>query len=361
MARKNESAAIQDAGRKWQEANKRGDKAGMDAAHKEAERLRAQEGYSGGSDGSQRIPTSNGGNRGNSSSGGGKRGSSSGFGKVDPYAPAQNKNTNASYDGKYLTVDLNTDYTALQNDAASKGDYTAAAKYEALRNAKVNYLNSTGDNRYSISNDYVRDSGQRNSQGGSVFYGGLDNLGVLPENWMDATVGGSRYVRDGNGRIYKVDNTLDDGTGGTRQFVGSGINAQTGEFTFDNQEDARRAAYNNYIRSNGLGVYGDGAYDYIDKNGLVDQGYIDAVQGGNGAEYAQALAEQRRKEREELERRLSAYQEMEDEYRNPQPGYDDYHANNFAPNPNAAAAGLDNEDYLQALIDIFNSGNRRVY
>jgi len=42
----------------WHEANARGDKAAMDAAHKGAEAVRAGYGYSGGSDGTQNIKIS---------------------------------------------------------------------------------------------------------------------------------------------------------------------------------------------------------------------------------------------------------------------------------------------------------------
>lgn len=46
---------IQDAKNAWETANKNGDRAGMDAAHAQAEAIRNSHGYSGGSDGSQNI------------------------------------------------------------------------------------------------------------------------------------------------------------------------------------------------------------------------------------------------------------------------------------------------------------------
>lgn len=61
----NNDTAIQACKDAWQEAYNRGDKAGMEAAHAAAESIRASEGYSGGSDGSQHISIST------SSSGGG--------------------------------------------------------------------------------------------------------------------------------------------------------------------------------------------------------------------------------------------------------------------------------------------------
>lgn len=67
---KKDQDALAAAGKAWTEANARGDKAGMEAAHKQAESIRNNYGYSGGSDGSQRIPASSKG----SSSGGNKTG-----------------------------------------------------------------------------------------------------------------------------------------------------------------------------------------------------------------------------------------------------------------------------------------------
>lgn len=50
-------AALDAAGKSWNEANAAGDQAGMDAAHRQAEAIRNRYGYSGGGDGSQYIPT----------------------------------------------------------------------------------------------------------------------------------------------------------------------------------------------------------------------------------------------------------------------------------------------------------------
>ena len=52
---KKDQDALAAAGKAWTEANTRGDKAGMEAAHKQAESIRNSYGYSGGSDGSQYI------------------------------------------------------------------------------------------------------------------------------------------------------------------------------------------------------------------------------------------------------------------------------------------------------------------
>lgn len=52
-------AALEAAGKSWQDAYARGDQAGMDAAHAQAESIRALYGYSGGNDGSQYILSGN--------------------------------------------------------------------------------------------------------------------------------------------------------------------------------------------------------------------------------------------------------------------------------------------------------------
>ena len=52
-------AALEAAGKSWQEAYARGDQAGMDAAHAQAESIRSLYGYSGGNDGSQYILSGN--------------------------------------------------------------------------------------------------------------------------------------------------------------------------------------------------------------------------------------------------------------------------------------------------------------
>lgn len=53
-------AALEAAQSSWQSANKAGDQAGMDAAHRQAESIRSKYGYSGGADGSQYLPTGSG-------------------------------------------------------------------------------------------------------------------------------------------------------------------------------------------------------------------------------------------------------------------------------------------------------------
>lgn len=71
---KKDQDALAAAGKAWTEANARGDKAGMEAAHRQAESIRNSYGYSGGSDGSQYIKGNSADSKKFSSSGGNKTG-----------------------------------------------------------------------------------------------------------------------------------------------------------------------------------------------------------------------------------------------------------------------------------------------
>lgn len=217
-----------------------------------------------------------------------------------------NVTTNTSYNGSYLTVDLNQDYTKLANDAAGIGDYTSAARYEAMRNAKVNYLNSIGNNpnNYEITNNYVKDYGYTNNQGGQIFTDSADNIGALNDNWTAATVNGIKYTKDAQGNIY-AGNTL----------VGDGFNAATGEMTFQNTEAAKKAAYDRYLSTvhnpNLSGLNREESYNYLDQKGIVDTGYINAIQQGTVGEYLAELERQAQaKIDEENLRKLLAAQEQ---------------------------------------------------
>lgn len=211
--------------------------------------------------------------------------------------------TNTSYNGDYLTVDLNTDYTKLSQQAAAKGDMTSAARYEAMRNAKVNYLNSTGDNRYSVSNNYVRDYGYKNNQGGQSFTGTYNSISDLPSNWTTASINGAKYTRDSNGNIYN---------GGS--IMGDGINNATGEFTFSNQDAAKKAAVDRYLSTAGSFSGLDGnSYDYILNNGVIDPQYITALQNGTVGEYLKGVEAWQAKIDDENRRKMLLAQERTNE------------------------------------------------
>ena len=266
-------------------------------------------------------------------------------------------NTNTSYNGNYLSVDLNQDYAKLQQDAAAKGDYTSAAKYEAMRNAKINYLNSIGgnSNKYSTSNNYVKDYGYTNNKGGQIFTGAYNDTLSFPKNWTDVTMNGVRYTRDNDGNIYQVDTA----NGNNYGMVANGINADTGEFTFNNTADARKVAYDRYLGTVGLGDVGENAYDYIENKGLVDDRYVSAIQNGTSSQYTQEMMDSVKSEKER-QRQMSANDDYGDYYKktpvdqNTQAVLDE---NSFETD----GIGLNNDDYLQNLLNSMNQNNVRIY
>ena len=74
-----------------------------------------------------------------------------------------------------VSYDKNTDYTALRDAAAARGDYTSAAIYEQQRNQKIADLNASGTNQWNaqVSNQYAQylpgavNNGQTPSYAGS--------------------------------------------------------------------------------------------------------------------------------------------------------------------------------------------------
>lgn len=180
-------------------------------------------------------------------------------------------NTNTSYRGSYLNVDLDTDYQSRINKALAEGDYYTAAQNEALRNAKINYLNSVNDNPngYKITNNFIR-SDTNNKRNGTSYdwiwsYDDLKN-GRLPDNWTHANVQNIHYRRDLNdGTIYSKGGPYDWTP------VGNRINPETGEWMFDNPELARQAAYSNYIGATGDTNPNALSQDYIDRIRLGTQ------------------------------------------------------------------------------------------
>lgn len=112
----------------WKDANAKGDKAGMDAAHKGAEAIRAGQGYSGGSDGSQNISIGSS----SGSSGGGYSGSNS-FNNNTDWAQQFNDNIG--------TGDVNK----LQSFLDQRNDKLGGVG-DDFQNSAQSYLNSLRDN-----------------------------------------------------------------------------------------------------------------------------------------------------------------------------------------------------------------------
>lgn len=192
-------------------------------------------------------------------------------------------NTNTSYNGNYINnLDLSIDYQAKINDAVSKGDYYAAAQLEAARNAKINYLNSIGQNtgNYGTTTNYVNEYSS-NNQGGVAYnpkytYNDLKNNN-LPNNWTEANIAGLRYKRDNNGTIYNYTGTNADT--GQEQWVAKGnyINPNTGEWAFNDRDVAAQAARDTYARATG-------DYGYIPSDA-----YVNMMQNGTYGTYSQLL------------------------------------------------------------------------
>ena len=135
---KKDQDALAAAGKAWNEANARGDKAGMEAAHKQAESIRGNYGYSGGSDGSQRIPTSSKG----SSSGGNKTGGQYvGVGAGDQYNRNQVGMTAADQ------AELSK-WGAAYNSAATQEEKDYAHKMAEEIRAKYQYSGGDDGSEY---------------------------------------------------------------------------------------------------------------------------------------------------------------------------------------------------------------------
>lgn len=279
-----QQAAINKAKNDYNAAMAKGDKAGMNAAHEAAESIRAQAGYSGGGDGSgyTKLPsiwgTGSNHNNINKVSSGGSTSSNTGT-----------TSTKVNYGGQ--SFDMNTDYQKQINEANARGDYATAKNLEAIRNAKINYMNSIGVNKdgWTATNNY-----------------NFNSFSDLPSNWTSANIGGNNYINQ-DGRYYDSDNN----------FLGTGWNANTGSFTYNNRQDAYDAATNWLASKNsGLSNYGLEASDYYDSLGNISSSFIDAMQTGDIDSWQQWRAEQKRQEQEWLASLGldTPYYDMEDIY-----------------------------------------------
>lgn len=274
-----QQAAINKAKNDYNAAMAKGDKAGMNAAHEAAESIRAQAGYSGGGDGSgyTKLPsiwgTGSNHNNINKVSSGGSTSSNTGT-----------TSTKVNYGGQ--SFDMNTDYQKQINEANARGDYATAKNLEAIRNAKINYMNSIGVNKdgWTATNNY-----------------NFNSFSDLPSNWTSANIGGNNYINQ-DGRYYDSDNN----------FLGTGWNANTGSFTYNNRQDAYDAATNWLASKNsGLSNYGLEANDYYDSLGNISSSFIDAMQTGDVDSWQQLRAQQK-----EYEREMAALEQMRDELLN---------------------------------------------
>lgn len=268
-----QQAAINKAKNDYNAAMAKGDKAGMNAAHEAAESIRAQAGYSGGGDGSgyTKLPsiwgTGSNHNNINKVSSGGSTSSNTGT-----------TSTKVNYGGQ--SFNMNTDYQKQINEANARGDYATAKNLEAIRNAKINYMNSIGVNKdgWTATNNY-----------------NFNSFSDLPSNWTSANIGGNNYINQ-DGRYYDSENN----------FLGTGWNANTGSFTYNNRQDAANAAYNYIASLSGLDKYGLNAEDYMDYYGKnISSSFIDAMQTGEIENWQKQKAQEKR----ELEEFLASIQQ----------------------------------------------------
>ena len=280
-----QQAAINKAKNDYNAAMAKGDKAGMNAAHQAAESIRAQAGYSGGGDGSGYTKLSNKGSNTKSSIGSSIGNSISNM--ASSIGSSLNNRPSGGGGGSSGTINyggqsfnMNTDYQKQINEANARGDYATAKNLEAIRNAKINYMNSIGVNKdgWAATNNY-----------------NFNSFSDLPSNWTSANIGGNNYINQ-DGRYYDSENN----------FLGTGWNANTGSFTYNNRQDAANAAYNYIASLSGLDKYGLNAEDYMDYYGKnISSSFIDAMQTGEIENWQKQKAQEKR----ELEEFLASIQQ----------------------------------------------------
>lgn len=286
-----QQAAINKAKNDYNAAMAKGDKAGMNAAHQAAESVRAQAGYSGGGDGSGYTKLSNKGSSTKSNIGSSIGNSISNM--ASSIGSSLNNRPSGGGGGSSGTINyggqsfnMNTDYQKQINEANARGDYATAKNLEAIRNAKINYMNSIGVNKdgWTATNNY-----------------NFNSFSDLPSNWTSANIGGKNYINQ-DGRYYDSENN----------FLGTGWNANTGSFTYNNRQDAYDAATNWLASKNsGLSNYGLEASDYYDSLGNISSSFIDAMQTGDIDSWQQWRAEKK-----ELDQKKAAIEQMRDELLN---------------------------------------------
>lgn len=201
-----------------------------------------------------------------------------------------NKTSTVSYNGSFVTYDPSIDYAAKINEAVKAGDYAAASMYEAQRNAKLIDL-GRGDE---VTTNYIQvySKSPTNNQGGPVYESKYGSVSDAPSGWTTVALNtGGTYRNDGDSISRKT------GTGANAwTTVGNAINPSTGEFMWNNPQQAADYAYNQYI------AYGGNrnvSKDYALQN-LIDKDYIDAINRGELASYTQLLMDKAQAARDRI-------------------------------------------------------------
>lgn len=163
---------------------------------------------------------------------------------------------NTSYGG--YGVDTNYNYQADIDKYKQAGDYESANRVEKLRNAKIDYLNSVGQNtkKWQPTNTY-----------------NYSSFSDLPDNWNTASLNGNT--------IYKKDDGYYNKEG---KLLGNGYNYQTNAYTFNNRSDAENYV-KDYLASINKGWSNYKGYDlsnYIDSNlkSSISNSIINAAMNG---------------------------------------------------------------------------------
>jgi hypothetical protein len=200
------------------------------------------------------------------------------------------KTSNVSYNGSFVTYDNDVDYAAKINEAVKAGDYAAASMYEAQRNAKLIGL-GRGDE---VTTDYIQvySKSPTNNQGGPIYESKYGSVSDAPSGWTTVALNtGGTYRNDGDSISRRT------GTGANAwTTVGNAVNPSTGEFSWNNPQQASDYAYNQYIASGGNKNV---SKDYALQN-LIDKDYIDAVNRGEVASYTQLLMDKAQAARDRI-------------------------------------------------------------
>lgn len=255
-----------------------------------------------------------------------------------------NKTSTVSYNGSFVTYDPSIDYQAKINEAVKAGDYAAASKYEAQRNAKLIDLGRGNE----VTTNYIQvySKSPTNNQGGPVYESKYGSVSDAPSGWTTVALNtGGTYRNDGNSISRKT------GTGANAwTTVGNGVNPFTGEFLWNNPQQASDYAYNQYI------AYGGNrnvSKDYALQN-LIDKDYIDAINMGELASYTQLLMDKAQAARDRIlaEEAKASLSKREKNYGDKSNSFE-------AENENKAP---DNSSlYRDRLIQLLSGSRRYVY
>ena len=258
----------------------------------------------------------------------------------------KNKTPTVSYNGSFVNYDPAIDYQAKINEAVKAGDYAAASKYEAQRNAKLIGL-GRGDE---VTTNYIQvySKSPTNNQGGPVYESKYGSVSDAPSGWTTVALNtGGTYRNDGDSISRRT------GTGANAwTTVGNAVNPSTGEFSWNNPQQASDYAYNQYI------AYGGNrnvSKDYALQN-LIDKDYIDAINRGELASYTQLLMDKAQAARDRIlaEEAKASLSKREKNYGDKSNSFEaESESKNEAPDSSSL--------YRDRLIQLLSGSRRYVY